>query len=272
MPFLPLGDENKRLRIRVPYVTWGLMAACFLVFIYQEGIAPLANEALVYGYGFIPAVLGGDAGLSGALERLPGPATLLTYQFFHGSWDHLLGNLLFLWIFGDNVEDAMGHLRFLLFYLLCGVLAGLAHYLMGPESLVPLIGASGAISGVLGAYLLLHPFARIVVLLVVLPLRLPAWALLLVWFGFQFVALGKGDQDGVAWVAHIGGFLCGAALLPAFKLRSVRLFARRDIVKSLGLPLGRRRRPAKAPSAGQRQVVAPEETAPTPERKPGPWG
>lgn len=268
MPFLPLGDENKRLRIDLPAVTWGLMGTCFLVFIYQEGISLAAWQEFVYGFGFIPAVLAGDAGLAPDLERLPGAVTLVTYQFLHGSWDHLLGNLLFLWIFGDNVEDAMGHLRFLAFYLLCGVLAGGAHYLAEPDSLVPLIGASGAISGVLGAYLLLHPFSRITVLLVFLPLRLPAWFLLLVWFGFQFVSLGEGGTEEIAWLAHIGGFLVGAALIPFFKLREVRLFARQDTVKSLRLPGGRRRRKASAPSAGQRQAVDPDERP----RRRGPWG
>lgn len=267
MPFLPLGDENKHLRIDLAAVTWGLMAACFLVFIYQEGIPLRDWQDFVYGYGFIPAVLGGDAGLAPDLERLPGMVTLVTYQFLHGDWDHLLGNLLFLWIFGDNVEDAMGHLRFLAFYLLCGILAGLAHFVAAPDSLVPLIGASGAISGVLGAYLLLHPFSRITVLLVILPLRLPAWVLLLVWFGFQFVSLGDEAAADIAFVAHIAGFLVGAALVPFFKQRDVKLFARRETVKAFTLPGGRRRRRAKAPSAGQRRTVEREK----PPRR-GPWG
>jgi len=248
MPFLPFGDDTERRRIDLPGVTWGLMAACFFVFIYQQGIPVAAEAEFVYGYGFIPAVLGSEAALTPELERLPGWLTLFTYQFLHGNWDHLLGNLLFLWIFGDNVEDALGHLRFLIFYVLCGVIAALAHFAAGPGSLAPLIGASGAISGVLGAYLLLHPFARIVVLLVVVPLKLPAWVLLLVWFGFQFVALGQSDGP-VAWMAHIGGFIAGAVLVIPFRRRGVRLLARREVLPLL--VLGRRRRPRAAPSGGQ---------------------
>lgn len=264
MPFLPLGDDNQRRRITTPWVTWGLMFLCFLVFIYQQGIGPLAEGEFVFAAGLIPAVLLGEAEFADHIAHLPAPLTLLSYQFLHGDWDHLLGNMLFLWIFGDNVEDAMGHRRFLVFYLLGGVAAGLAHALLEPGSPVPLIGASGAISAVLGAYLLLHPFARIIVLLVVVPLRLPAWVLLLVWFGFQFVALGDAMDDSVAWVAHIAGFLAGAALVSLFKGRDVPLWTREPPPRVIAV--GHFRRPPRsAPSGGQR---------PRDERggDPGPWG
>lgn len=268
MPFFPLGDDNPRRRIGLPVVTYGLMALNILIFLYGQGLPPLAQGSLVYGYGMIPAVLNGTAMLPDELYRLPAWMTPVTYQFLHGGWDHIIGNMIFLWVFGDNVEDSMGHLRYLLFYLLCGVLAGLAHGAMDPDSIVPLIGASGAISGVLGAYLVLHPFARVLVLIVALPLRIPAWILLLIWFGFQFVSLQEGGDDGVAWVAHIGGFLVGALLIFPFKARGVRAFARNEppYVVPLTRPLIRRR----APSGGQERGRRRPRDEDTPPR--GPWG
>jgi membrane associated rhomboid family serine protease len=152
-------------------------------------------------------------------------------MFLHGGWMHLIGNMLYLWIFGNNVEDAMGHARFVVFYVLCGIAAALAQALPSPGSTIPMIGASGAISGVLGAYLLLYPRAQVLVLL---PLglftrlvHLPAVAVLGFWFVLQLInsALAPGDGGGVAWGAHVGGFVAGAALIPFFKRRGVRLFA-----------------------------------------------
>jgi len=265
MPFLPLGDENKHQRIDFAWVTWSLIGLSFFVFVYQQGLSPQDDLDLVYRLGSIPAVLFGRASLGVELDTLPAGLTLFTYQFLHGNWDHLLGNLLFLWIFGDNVEDAMGHKRFLAFYLLCGVLAAAVYGAFEMSSTVPLIGASGAISGVLGAYVLLHPFQKIIVLVLVLPLKLPAWILLLVWFGFQFVALGTEGfaEERVAWVAHIAGFVVGAALIPIFRSAGVPLFQRQAPPRVLAIR-GRQRR--RAPSAGQERHREPE-----PPRK-GPWG
>ena len=161
---------------------------------------------------------------------VPAAATLLTSMFLHGGWLHLIGNMLYLWIFGDNVEDAMGHGRFVLFYLVCGLAAALAQAGLDPGSEVPMVGASGAISGVLGAYLMLHPRAHVLVLI---PLgiltqlvRLPALIVLAFWFGlqlFQQLSAPPG-QGGVAFMAHIGGFVAGMALVPLFKRPRVRLF------------------------------------------------
>ena len=133
---------------------------------------------------------------------------------------HLIGNMLYLWVFGDNVEDAMGHARFVAFYLICGIAAALAHTLADPASQIPTIGASGAVSGVLGAYLLLHPKARVLVPIWIVPVYLPAFVLLIFWFAFQivFAATSEAGAPGVAWWAHIGGFLAGA--LMALALRS----------------------------------------------------
>lgn len=224
MPFLPLGDSTPRLRIERPYVSWTLIALCSLIFLVQNGMPRYEDAELIYGLGVIPAVLTGSAQLSEGLELLPAWATLVSYQFLHGGWDHLLGNMLFLWVFADNVEDCLGHLRFLIFYLLCGVAAALLHVAADAGAAVPLIGASGAISGVLGAYLVLHPFSRLVVILFFIPLVLPAWVLLAGWFAFQFFS-AQSDASPVAWWAHIGGFAVGALLVPFFRQSGVPLFA-----------------------------------------------
>jgi membrane associated rhomboid family serine protease len=150
-------------------------------------------------------------------------------MFLHGGILHLLGNMLYLWIFGDNVEDSMGHVRFIVFYVLCGIAAVFAQALPDPSSQVPMIGASGAISGVLGAYLLLFPHARILVLIplgfIMHSTRLPAMWVLLLWFGLQFLssAMQGPGSGGVAFRAHIGGFIAGLVLIPLFKHRNVRL-------------------------------------------------
>ncbi len=143
---------------------------------------------------------------------------------------HLIGNMLYLWIFGNNIEDSMGHARFILFYILCGIGAAMAQAIPNPESTIPMIGASGAISGVLGAYLLLYPHAKVLVLVplgfYITTFRLPAGAVLLFWFIFQMInsLLSAGQQGGVAWGAHIGGFVTGMLLIPFFKYRRVKFF------------------------------------------------
>lgn len=262
MPFLPLGDSNPRLRIDRPYVSYVLLASCFFIFLYQTTLSYQDDGVLIYGFGLIPAVLSGEAQLAPYLEELPAWATLLSYQFLHGGWDHLIGNLLFLWVFSDNVEDCLGHLRFLVFYLITGVIAGLVHVAIEPGSEVPLIGASGAISGVLGAYLLLHPFARLVVLIVFVPLVLPAWLLLAGWFGFQFFASQADGTGPVAWWAHIGGFAAGMILVVVFRQRGVPLFARQP-PRRIRLTL---------PRSGSRRYTQPDESAARPEDvNPGPW-
>jgi membrane associated rhomboid family serine protease len=157
--------------------------------------------------------------------------TIVTSMFLHGGFLHLGGNMLYLWIFGNNVEDAMGHGRFIVFYLLCGAAAALAQALPNPESTIPMIGASGAISGVLGAYVLLHPHARI---LVGIPIffylhltYLPASLMLGIWFLMQIISSFNinPEEGGVAWYAHIGGFVAGLVLIPFFKRREVPLFS-----------------------------------------------
>jgi membrane associated rhomboid family serine protease len=228
---IPLHDDNPT-RI-TPVVTVVFMAACILAFLWQ--LSPGESfQNRVYLFGLTPALLFDHAQLPAGAAVVPAWTTLFTSMFLHGGLMHLAGNMLYLWIFGNNIEDVMGHGRFIAFYLLCGLAAAMAQALPNPESTVPMIGASGAISGILGAYLLLYPHARV---LVVIPLgfylttlRLPAGVVLALWFAFQLLnsALsGGGEGGGVAFGAHIGGFIAGMALIPLFKRRNVPFFAAR---------------------------------------------
>ena len=226
---IPLRDDNPTTI--QPLVTIAFIVLCSLVFLWQISLGGRGFEAAVLSLGAIPAALFGDKTLPAELALVPPARTGFTSMFLHGSWMHLIGNMLYLWIFGNNVEDAMGHVRFVLFYLLCGIAAVLAQALPNTESTIPMIGASGAISGVLGAYLLLYPHARVLVLI---PLgfytrlvHLPAMAVLGFWFVLQLISSAFADPraGGVAFGAHIGGFIAGMALLPIFKHRHVRLFA-----------------------------------------------
>lgn len=226
---IPLRDDNPTtLR---PIVTIAFIVACVLAFLWQLSLGEKRFEAAVLALGVTPATLIGGETLPPALYLVPPTATLFTSMFLHGGFIHLAGNMLYLWIFGNNVEDSMGHVRFVIFYLLCGVAAALAQALPNPDSTIPMIGASGAISGVLGAYLLLYPRARVLVLI---PLGafsrivyVPAMFVLGFWFVLQLIntALSEAGQGGVAWGAHLGGFVAGMVLIPLFKHRHVRLFA-----------------------------------------------
>jgi len=199
----PLGDENPR-RI-LPIVTWSLIAANALVFVW-EVFTPLSMEFIVYRYGFIPAM-----GIN---------LRLLTSMFLHADITHIGGNMLYLWVFGDNIEDACGHVSFLLFYLLSGVAGSLTMLLIEPMSTIPAIGASGAISGILGAYILLYPHARIrtivLAFIFIRFIRLPAYILIGFWFLLQFYYGVAGVTTGVAYWAHIGGFVAGFLLISLF--------------------------------------------------------
>jgi membrane associated rhomboid family serine protease len=211
-------------------------------------LGPRAGQAAVYSFGFIPAVVFEGASLPAELVRVPAELTLVTSMFLHGSFMHLAGNMLYLWVFGNNIEDVCGHFRFVLFYLLCGLVAAFAQALPNPASEVPMIGASGAISGVLGAYLLLFPHARVRVLVplfLVFFTTIRAGWLLGFWFVFQLLnGLGTSSAEGgVAFWAHVGGFIAGLGLI--FVLRDpqfrTRLGARRRGRSRLPA-VGRRRR------------------------------
>ncbi len=225
---IPLHDDNPT-RI-TPYVTIGLITACVLVFLWQLSLGAAVQRA-VYSLGMIPATLFGSKALPDELVVVPAWMTLFTSMFMHGGWMHLIGNMLYLWIFGNNVEDAMGHARFIVFYLLCGLAAALMQALPNTDSVVPMIGASGAISGILGAYALMYPHARVLVAIpigfIITTWRVPAYYVLGFWFLLQLISSAfSGDQQGgVAFAAHIGGFIAGMALIPLFKYRHIPLFA-----------------------------------------------
>lgn len=227
---IPLKDDNPTER--TPFVSYTVLGLCVLIFLWQDSLDPRQGQAAVIALGVIPAVLFGNAQLPPELALVPPVATVFTSMFLHGGWMHLIGNMLYLWIFADNVEDSMGHGRFVVFYLLCGIAAALFQALPAPDSRIPMIGASGAISGVLGGYLLLFPHARITVLIpfgfMAQVLLLPAVWVLGLWFAIQFFSeLVSGGGAGVAFRAHIGGFVAGLVLLPLFKRRGVKLFQAR---------------------------------------------
>ncbi|HZF15533.1 MAG TPA: rhomboid family intramembrane serine protease [Steroidobacteraceae bacterium] len=227
---IPLRDENPT-RI-VPFVNYGLVGLCVLAFLWQLTLGEHGGERAIFALGAIPAVLLGHAQLPPEFGGVPPALSILTSMFLHGGWMHLIGNMLFLWIFGDNIEEAMGRVRYLLFYVLCGVVAAFSQALPNPQSEVPMIGASGAISGVLGAYLMLFPHVRVLTLiplgLATQLVRLPAIWVLLLWFGLQLLSNVFGGEGGIAFSAHIGGFVAGVVLIGLFKRRSVPFgFSRR---------------------------------------------
>ena len=230
MVFIPLSDDNPLRSIRFQWVTVGLIATNVVVFIWQNGALGQATAA---SFALIPSellgvgILGGPA--HGAYDRfnVPEGYTLLTYMFLHGDIIHLGSNMLFLWVFGDNVEDAMGHVRYLAFYLICGVAGGLTHALMLPASKLPLIGASGAIAGVIAAYLILHPRVLVWVLAFrFIPLHISAAWVLGIWVVTQLLMVLLNQSDQVAWWAHIGGMITGAILILFMRRPGVPLFDR----------------------------------------------
>lgn len=226
--FIPLSDDNPLRAISAPYVTRAIILLNIAIFfVFQSGLVADAMTASVYRFGIIPVELHHGAGLRDKFGLLPEPLTLFTYSFLHGGWMHLLGNMLFLWVFGDNVEDAMGHLRFVVFYLACGVAGGLAHIVAVPTSEAPVIGASGAVAGVLAAYLVLHPRVRLWVLVLGgIPLRIPALWVIGVWIAFQIGHLFVVSDDQTAWWAHVGGLAAGALLIPVMRQPGTALFDR----------------------------------------------
>ncbi len=228
----PIGDDNSARRI-TPVVTWALIGVNVLVFLYQ-----MSHPEFTNGYSYVPAEItqgrdfaGSYPVAGGRVQLAPGPTpiylTLLFAMFMHGDLMHLGGNMLYLWIFGDNVEDRMGHARFLIFYLLTGFLASATQIFFGPNSMIPNLGASGAIAGVLGAYLILFPRQSVRVLMFRAIVEVPAIIVIGLWGLLQFVSgfgqlRGAGDRGGVAYMAHIGGFVAGILLVFLFRDSQVR--------------------------------------------------
>lgn len=223
---IPLRDDNPTYS--KPIVTYIIIGLCVVVFLLQLAVGEDGNRRLRFALGVIPAVLIGGYPLPAEIALVPPSVSVLTSMFLHGGFMHLAGNMLYLWIFGDNIEDNMGHVRYVVFYLLCGIAAVLAQAVPDPSSPVPMIGASGAISGVLGAYALLHPHAKVLVAIPGLIVGLPAMVVLGLWFVLQFLgSLVPTDQGGgIAFRAHIGGFVAGMVLLPLFRSRSRRQLGR----------------------------------------------
>lgn len=234
----PIGDDNTG-RIRTPYVTYLFIALNVLVFVFLQGLG--TNETFTYALSVVPEEIRtaediarpvpveiGDQATRIPLQPTPVHVylTLLTSMFMHGSLMHLFGNMLFLWIFGDNVEDDLGHGRYFGFYIVTGVLASLAHviatFTLGDNPFIPSLGASGAISGVLGGYLVLHPHRRVRVIMMRMLTTVPAYMAVGLWFVFQLISafgvIGQGPQSGggVAFMAHIGGFIAGLVLVKVF--------------------------------------------------------
>ncbi|MGI8658936.1 MAG: rhomboid family intramembrane serine protease [Candidatus Limnocylindria bacterium] len=248
----PIGDENERGH-GPAFVSLAFIGLNIAVFLLLQGAGSPSGEEFTYGYSAVPFEITNNVDLIGPEEitvdgtpveipQEPGPSpiflTLLTSMFMHGGWLHIGGNLLFLWIFGDNVEHRIGHVPYLGFYLAAGVIASFAQILVSPESIIPTLGASGAISGVLGAYLVMFPTNRVTVLMLRFPMRVPAIVAIGLWAAFQFIngigafAVTEQTAGGVAYMAHIGGFVFG--LLAGLVFRVV---------------FDERRRPRNAPSS-----------------------
>ncbi len=224
---IPIGDSTRRRT--TPYVNVGIIIACVLVFLYELSLSTFDVGRFFQDWGVVPVQLVDWLESPSVVEE---PSTVVTSMFIHGGWLHLIGNMLFLWVFGDNVEDAMGHGRYLVFYLLAGLAATSLQVFIDQESLIPMVGASGAIAGVLGAYLVLYPRATVSVLIPWLwffgAFPVPAAFLIVFWFLLQLLSgvasLGAaaGVTEGIAFWAHVGGFIAGVVLVWAFRRQKPR--------------------------------------------------
>lgn len=222
---IPIYDDNPALGKPLLVIT--IIAVCIIIWFWQSGLSYQDNNAVIVNFGLTPKVF-----LSGPLLSF---FTLFTSMFMHGGFMHLAGNMLYLWIFGDNIEGALGHFRFILFYFLCGIAAAFTQILSAPDSTIPMIGASGAVSGVLGAYLIFYPRARIRTFvflgIFITFLRLPAVLLLGFWILGQVISafISNPGSPGVAWFAHLGGFFMGMLLAPLLKKPNISIFQKSRI-------------------------------------------
>jgi membrane associated rhomboid family serine protease len=218
---VPIYDDNPFTQPIKPVVTWSLIAINFLVFFFEVASSEAALDRTLEMFGLIPAVFIGDLDVRG---WVPASATLISYQFLHADLGHIFGNMIFLWVFGDDIERALGRMRFLVFYLACGVVGGLVFIANEPHSKVELIGASGAIAGVVVAYVMLRPCAKITVLLAIIPLRISAYWVVGMFVLTQLWNLGASSKSEVAYWCHFGGMLAGVVLFPLLKPAGVKLF------------------------------------------------
>lgn len=229
----PLGDDNSD-RVIMPYVNYIIIAINILVFVLLQRLG--GDDAFTYAFSLVPReitsgiditgvqVVRDSMGNVGQIHHYPTPLPVyfnfLSSMFMHGSIAHIFGNMLFLWIFGDNIENLIGHIRYAIFYLICGFAAALGQIILGPDSIIPMLGASGAISGVLGGYMLLFPTNRVRALIFQIYTTVPAYVALGLWIGYQILLgfLTPAGTGGVAYAAHIGGFLAGLALIKVFAI------------------------------------------------------
>ena len=226
--FIPLHDGVPLVYLRRPVANYALIAANILSFLFIT-YGPVDRDRFDLALGVIPAVVFDRAVLAKGLALVPTWMTFFTGMFLHANWLHLAGNLLFLWVFGDNVEDAMGSLRYVVFYVAAGIAGAMLYAVMAPDSQAPLIGASGGIAGVIAAYLILYPRARVFGLaFTYIPIRVPAAWILGAWFLLQIFSALTAKESDVGWWAHVGGFAFGAVAVPLLRRRKVELFSPRE--------------------------------------------
>jgi len=217
----PLYDDNPFKRARLPYLTWGLIVLNVGIFLIEVSSPQATSRAIMASFGATPAVLARHLPQAG---QVPPEFTLVSYMFLHGGWEHIIGNMIYLWVFGDDIEDALGPLRFLAFYLLTGIAAAVVFILVDTNSTTPLIGASGAVSGILAAYLLLRPCAKVSVFVLRAVVRVRAYWVIGGWVLLQLYQIVSKASDGVAYTAHGGGLIAGALLFLVMRPAGVHLF------------------------------------------------
>lgn len=230
--FLPIGDEIEREATPFQFATIFFMAACFAAWGWLINLPPGEAERAFYTFAMVPAFLFGYRTMPPEIAVMPVELTLITSMFMHASWSHIIGNMAYLWVFGSSLEEACGHVRFVIFYLLCGIGAAIGQALVDPTDIIPMVGASGAISRLLAAYMLVYPFNRVTILVMLIGfvrLRIPALVLVGLWIFYQmfemFAAAANPHPEagGVAWTAHVGGFATGAVLIFLLRRPGVKL-------------------------------------------------
>ena len=225
--FVPLYDGKPMSQLKWPIVNYCLIAANILVYFLVQ--TPIGINQAAMSLGLIPAVVNDLAVLPQGTDWIEEDLTFLTYAFLHGDFFHLGGNMLFLWVFGDNVEDAMGHIKYLIFYCICAIAAGFGHSLLFVDAEAPLIGASGAVAAIIAAYLMLYPNMRVWVLLFgKIPLPISAMWCLGAWIALQVFSVVFDSDSQVSWISHVGGIVAGAILIPFFKYSHIPLFERKS--------------------------------------------
>ena len=219
MFFFPISDINATKN--KPIICWIILISCILIFIYQKNLGYHFEQSTILSFGMIPSVLFNIKQLPNDMAIIPSSMTLISSMFLHGGWMHLIGNMTYLYIFGDNIEDKLGKFKFLIFYISCGIFAGLCQALIDVNSEIPMIGASGAISGILGAYLILFQKKEIKVFFLLFIFikifRIPALYVIGGWIFIQFFSLNSSEESNIAYLAHIGGFISGIILIFIFR-------------------------------------------------------